>query len=121
MELCGARLSQREALVFGVPGSKNSNVRRAMLKLRMLDRNELTTTNANAKNANANSISNADQDLTTQNSDFNNDDIHVVEQDVLEKTMLWTELEACKRQVNQIGVSACGATALINVLQVSLI
>merc|ERR1719219_1569923 len=38
MELCGARLSQREALVFGVPGSSN-NVHRAMLKLRMLDRN----------------------------------------------------------------------------------
>ena len=38
MELCGARLSQREALVFGVPGSAN-NVHRAMLKLRMLDRN----------------------------------------------------------------------------------
>jgi len=36
---------------------------------------------------------------------------------VIEKTMIWTELEACKRQVNQIGVSACGATALINVLQ----
>ena len=36
----------------------------------------------------------------------------------LEKTMIWTELEACKRQVNQIGVSACGATAIVNVLQV---
>merc|ERR1719361_1339339 len=41
MELCGARLSNREALVFGVPGSSgsnNSSVHRAMLKLRMLDR-----------------------------------------------------------------------------------
>ena len=73
-ELCGARLSQREALVFGVPGS-SQNVHRAMLKLRMLDNSEV------------------------------------------EKTMIWTELEACKRQVNQVGVSACGATALINVLQ----
>jgi len=31
--------------------------------------------------------------------------------------MLWNELEACMRQVSQVGVSACGATALINVLQ----
>merc|ERR1719376_1306279 len=31
--------------------------------------------------------------------------------------MIWTELEACKRQVSQVGVSACGATAVINVLQ----
>ena len=77
-ELCSARLSQREALVFGVPGS-SQNVHRAMLKLRMLDPNK------------------------------------TVEQ--VEKTMIWTELEAIKRQVNQVGVSACGATALINVLQ----
>ena len=77
-ELCGARLSQREALVFGVPGS-SQNVHRAMLKLRMLDPNKSVET--------------------------------------VEKTMIWTELEACKRQVNQVGVSACGATALINVLQ----
>ena len=39
----------------------------------------------------------------------------------LEKTMIWTELEACKRQVNQVGVSACGATAIVNVLQVSVL
>ncbi len=34
-----------------------------------------------------------------------------------EKTMIWTESEACRRQVTQIGTSACGATAVINVLQ----
>ena len=80
MELCGARLSQREALVFGlVPG-----VHRAMLKLRMLEATEAIE----------------DNEL------------------LVDKTMIWSELEACKRQVNQIGVSACGATALINVLQV---
>ena len=39
------------------------------------------------------------------------------DESVSEKTMIWTELEACKRQVNQVGVSACGATAVINVLQ----
>ena len=35
----------------------------------------------------------------------------------IEKIMIWNEVEACKRQVNQVGVSACGATAVINVLQ----
>lgn len=33
-----------------------------------------------------------------------------------DKVMIWSESEACKRQVSQIGTSACGATSLINVL-----
>ena len=91
MELCGARLSNREALVFGVPGSSGStnssnNVHHAMLKLRMLDRPE------------------PEEEETKE---------------FVEKAMIWSELEACKRQLNQVGVSACGATAIINVLQVS--
>lgn len=32
------------------------------------------------------------------------------------KVMIWTELQATARQVTQIGISACGATAIINVL-----
>lgn len=89
MELCGARLSNREALVFGVPGSSGStnssnNVHHAMLKLRMLDRPE------------------PEEEETKE---------------FVEKAMIWSELEACKRQLNQVGVSACGATAIINVLQ----
>ena len=35
----------------------------------------------------------------------------------IEKVMIWNEVEACKRQINQVGTSACGATAVINVLQ----
>lgn len=95
MELCGARLSQREALVFGVPGS--TNVHRAMLKLRMLD---IIDQNHDSPSVILRTSEDKEQPVR------------------LEKTMIWTELEACKRQVNQIGVSACGATALINVLQV---
>ncbi|XP_076067840.1 uncharacterized protein LOC143040602 isoform X2 [Oratosquilla oratoria] len=34
----------------------------------------------------------------------------------VEKTMIWTERQATSRQVTQIGTSACGATAVINVL-----
>ncbi|XP_034235856.1 uncharacterized protein LOC117642120 isoform X2 [Thrips palmi] len=34
----------------------------------------------------------------------------------LEKTMIWTEREACHKQVSQIAVSACGAAAVSNVL-----
>ncbi|XP_063626585.1 uncharacterized protein LOC134798170 [Cydia splendana] len=30
-------------------------------------------------------------------------------------SMVWSEREACERQVTQIGVSACGATAVVNV------
>ena len=33
-----------------------------------------------------------------------------------EKTMIWSEYEAFLLQVKQIGTSACGATAVINVL-----
>ena len=36
--------------------------------------------------------------------------------DLSEKVMIWTEMEAFTRQVTQIGRSACGATAVINVL-----
>ena len=39
----------------------------------------------------------------------------------LEKTMIWTEREACHKQVSQIAVSACGAAAVSNVLVCSLI
>ena len=37
MEVCGARLSQREALLFGIPGTSSTNPRRAVPKLRMID------------------------------------------------------------------------------------
>jgi hypothetical protein len=33
-----------------------------------------------------------------------------------EKTMIWSEQEACVKQVTQISTSACGATAAINAL-----
>lgn len=35
----------------------------------------------------------------------------------IEKTMIWTEQEAALKQITQISTSACGATAVINVLQ----
>lgn len=31
------------------------------------------------------------------------------------RCMIWSEREACERQVTQIGTSACGATAVVNV------
>jgi len=140
MELCGARLSQREALVFGVPGSSN-NVHRAMLGLRMLDRNlpnlavitSSPPTSASAldteieNNDNVAASASCDYDLTTHIDETqtpvdaesleNTADKSQKQEKILEKTMIWTELEACKRQVNQVGVSACGATAIVNVLQ----
>lgn len=99
MEVCGARLSQREALVFGVPGSGSgvTNVHRAMLKLRMLDR----------------SAQHEEEEEEEELESLKKP----IEEHLVEKTMIWTELEACKRQVHQVGVSACGATAVINVLQ----
>ena len=33
-----------------------------------------------------------------------------------ERVVLWDETEVAKRQVNQVGTSACGATAVLNVL-----
>jgi len=139
MELCGARLSQREALVFGVPGSSN-NVHRAMLKLRMLDRNLpnlAAISNSHSENPpslasaagleilnndNAATTASGDNDLDNPENSSNStaeslEKICQKQKKILEKTMIWTELEACKRQVNQVGVSACGATAIVNVLQ----
>ena len=111
MELCGARLSNREALVFGVPGSSTSsssnNVHRAMLKLRMLDRNP--GDNHQQQTAIIDQLEHLDGDR-----DRDGDEV----KENVDKTMIWSELEACKRQTNQVGVSHCGATALINVLQV---
>ena len=73
------------------------------------DENFISNAEKNSSNCNgASSNSNDNGDATT----------NLRHKKVIEKTMIWTELEACKRQVNQIGVSACGATALINVLQV---
>lgn len=34
----------------------------------------------------------------------------------IERTMIWSEQEACAKQVTQISTSACGTTACINVL-----
>lgn len=36
--------------------------------------------------------------------------------DVPSETMIWSEQEAYLKQTEQVGVSACGATAAINVL-----
>lgn len=38
------------------------------------------------------------------------------EEEFSETTMVWSQLEACQRQVTQVGTSACGATAVINTL-----
>ena len=39
------------------------------------------------------------------------------EQDRLpERVVLWNETEAAEKQVKQVGASACGATAVLNVL-----
>ncbi|EFA05888.1 uncharacterized protein LOC100141576 [Tribolium castaneum] len=43
------------------------------------------------------------------------DDKNSVDCDV-EKTMIWTHHEACVKQITQVGPSACGATAVLNVL-----
>lgn len=32
------------------------------------------------------------------------------------KEMVWSEKHAAQHQINQIGVSACGATAVVNTL-----
>jgi hypothetical protein len=34
----------------------------------------------------------------------------------IEKNMIWTHQEACLKQITQVGPSACGATAVLNVL-----
>lgn len=37
-------------------------------------------------------------------------------EDIPSKIMLWSEEEAALKQIEQVGVSACGATAALNVL-----
>ena len=77
MEICGAKLSQREAFVFG--GSSDRGKRPSF--------------------------------------GWRRSPPSLFPASLLEKkTMIWTELEACSRQVKQVGVSACGATAVINAM-----
>ena len=71
MEICGAKLSQREALVFGVPGANVDNVRQALVRLQM-DSTAAECAGVAGMRA------------------------------AVEKTMIWTELEACSRQVRLI-------------------
>lgn len=37
-------------------------------------------------------------------------------EDIPSKIMLWSEEEVALKQIEQVGVSACGATAALNVL-----
>jgi hypothetical protein len=66
---------------------------------------------------NSSNCNGASSNNTNHGPDNDDPTTNLRQKKIIEKTMIWTELEACKRQVNQIGVSACGATALINVLQ----
>lgn len=108
MEVCGARLSLREAL-FGIPGS--TNLRRAIPKLRMID----TTPTPSDEELTQHSL--IDGAIACEMPNGLCDSVPRCNEEAIEKTLIWTELEACKRQVSQVGVSACGATAVINVLQ----
>lgn len=43
--------------------------------------------------------------------------LHALEEDKLpERVVLWDETEVSEKQIRQVGVSACGATAVLNVL-----
>ena len=85
------RLSQREALVFGVPGAEGSN-----------SPDQPPNTNREIIQ-----FPRADDGVTAE---------PLLRHLQVERTMIWTQLEACQRQVTQVGASACGATAVINAL-----
>lgn len=78
LSVCGARLLQREALLFGERHERE--FASALNSLRL------------------------DEEVDERRMDW------------VPRTMIWGERDACRRLVNQIGVSACGATALVNVL-----
>jgi len=78
LSVCGARLLQREALLFGERQEREFASALGSLSL--------------------------DEEVDERRVDW------------VPRTMIWGEREACRRLVNQIGVSACGATALVNVL-----
>ena len=167
MEACKARLSQREALVFGVPYNgcptnnesfvaSNSHISAvnaigveqnqnyspigAQIRSNLDPFQELSWISATLSTASSlerNESGESQQESPTDEmlrSLKISDRLYLSDSPVTEKTntiqrmgirnidriekiMIWTELEACKRQVNQVGVSLCGATALINVLQ----
>ena len=157
MEVCGARLSQREALVFGIPHNNSSPMDHSSippLNRNMRDISEQTnplfkdiqgrpnldpfqelswiSSTLTSSEAEENSGDNDnqpdpqtedDQQCTQFVEKCENAGIYCAERTFhtnatkIEKIMIWNEVEACKRQVNQVGVSACGATAVINVLQ----
>ena len=157
MEVCGARLSQREALVFGIPHNNSSAMDHNSippLNRNMRDISEQTnplfkdiqgrpnldpfqelswisstlTSSETEENSGDNDNqpdpqTEDDQQCTQFVEKCENAGIYCAERTFhtnatkIEKIMIWNEVEACKRQVNQVGVSACGATAVINVLQ----
>jgi len=84
LSLCGSRLLQREARLFGAEGE----------------------------------VATADEDEVEQTEDalFKLTVEGIPGLGLAQKAMIWTEKEAVRKQVMQIGTSACGATALVNVL-----
>ena len=159
MEVCGARLFQRETLVFGVPHTDHvsdsvHNISLANLLMRNSISSEHNRCSPGDPQVRFNIdpfqelswISSTLPTLEVQESSGDNDSsqqespVDDIQQNIriretllenqnvlsldsipninsIEKIMIWNEVEACKRQINQVGASACGATAVINVLQ----
>lgn len=59
-------------------------------------------------------ISSPGDDLNVISETF--EKVGVVDNLFMEMTMIWSEEEASRKQITQIGASACGATAVLNVL-----
>ena len=158
MEVCGARLSQRETLVFGVPHNTSDNdhdtsvsnltkpnsipteshaihPNDAQIRLHLDPFQELSWISSALLVTEGQDNISGDNDSSEQNSpiDDSPQSFKIKERltegstalsterlhntNMIDKIMIWNEVEACKRQINQVGVSACGATAVINVLQ----
>eukprot|EP00092_Neocalanus_flemingeri_P017649 GFUD01019092.1.p1 GENE.GFUD01019092.1~~GFUD01019092.1.p1 ORF type:complete len:732 (+),score=200.13 GFUD01019092.1:118-2313(+) len=87
LSLCGSRLLQREALIFGAEGE--------------------TVTDSGQE------PSDPDLDSALYKLSF----VENIPSTLSQKAMIWTEKEAIRKQVTQLpNTSSCGATALLNVL-----
>lgn len=111
LEACGERLLRRESSLFNIP-SEEMDYEEYNLQSALLN-------SFSAKPVGDKQASFSPDELTVEG--FSSSNASSPDDPPVEKVLIWSELEACNRQVTQIGTSACGATAVINVLMALLV
>ncbi|KAL7639479.1 UNVERIFIED_CONTAM: hypothetical protein RMT77_009980 [Armadillidium vulgare] len=132
MEACVDRLTHREKSMFNITSSSATTSQDYSL-ISNYSFNDTTTLTSSEENSTAKSIlcSYPHKNVPSKLTKNPHKDPNTVSEDdfekeespecrkphqQIEKVMIWTERQATFRQVSQVGTSACGPTAVINVL-----